>query len=506
MVRLRPLYRLLEGTGREHVAFGACHYREGDKQQTEYIPTDARGQPVSNAQALANYTERYVYDDGGNLTEIRHLRNGTTRWFRTQTYGGASNRIMRSEAGCEGEGVDLSHDANGNVLNLAHLPQIDWSERNQLIGAQLNVAALNPDYAHYQYDSTGQRIRKLLKRGSRIEERIYLGSFELFLVRDSSGPLERWEILHVADGQRRIGLIETKTAAASPSPLLEKLIRLQLGNHLGSAVLEIDDSTAARIISYEEFSPYGQSTYIAGQTLSEVRRKRYRYTGVERDNETGLYYCGDRYLAPWIGRWMSCDSQLKDGCNLYRFARNGPLNYVDRAGTASWDPEVENIGKIEQLKQEQKGHQAAAEALEEKIKKQPDAIKEAERDLEFAKGVKDDLEKGHLGGTPEEVAEQIGKAEEEIKTRQKVVDSLEGELGVAEEEWKGHQRELQKIKARIRGAGKSLRGEGSRAEENGGSSRAEESGGGSRPQKAGGDLHPQASGRSRSADRRRFRS
>ena len=102
------LYRLIEGTGREHVSFGPCHYMQGDKQQTEYIATDASGQPVSNTQALVNYTQRYTYDDGGNITEIRNLHNGTTVWVRTQTYETASNRIKRSEAGCQGEGVNLS--------------------------------------------------------------------------------------------------------------------------------------------------------------------------------------------------------------------------------------------------------------------------------------------------------------------------------------------------------------------------------------------------------------
>jgi RHS repeat-associated protein len=327
------LYRLIEGTGREHVSFGACHYQEPDKQHTEFIPTDASGQPVSNAQALANYTQRYIYDDGGNIKEIRNLRNGRTRWARTQTYDPATNRIKRSEAACQGEGIDLAHDANGNLINLAHLPQLDWNDRNQLVAAQLNAAAVNPDRAWYQYDAAGQRVRKTITRGNRTEERVYLGGFELFLVRTSSGPVERWETLHLSDGDKRIALVETETAANDPAQVMDKLCRLQFNNHLGSALLETDDSPTARIISYEEYTPYGETAYFAGQQLSEVRRKRYRYSGKERDNESALYYFGARYLAPWIGRWMSCDPLgAIDGCNIYRYANNSPLTVTDRTG------------------------------------------------------------------------------------------------------------------------------------------------------------------------------
>jgi hypothetical protein len=39
-----------------------------------------------------------------------------------------------------------------------------------------------------------------------------------------------------------------------------------------------------------------------------VQQKRYRYTGKERDDSSGLCYYGARYLAPWLARWISPDS------------------------------------------------------------------------------------------------------------------------------------------------------------------------------------------------------
>jgi hypothetical protein len=58
------------------------------------------------------------------------------------------------------------------------------------------------------------------------------------------------------------------------------LTRYQLDNHLGSAYLELDD--AGRVISYEEYHPYGTTAYHATGASIEVSRKRYRYTGKER--------------------------------------------------------------------------------------------------------------------------------------------------------------------------------------------------------------------------------
>ena len=69
-----------------------------------------------------------------------------------------------------------------------------------------------------------------------------------------------------------------------------QLIRYQFGNHLGSASLELDDQ--AQIISYEEYYPYGSTSYQAVRSQTEVSLKRYRYTGKERDEETGFIIMG----------------------------------------------------------------------------------------------------------------------------------------------------------------------------------------------------------------------
>jgi RHS repeat-associated protein len=185
---------------------------------------------------------------------------------------------------------------------------------------------------YYVYDAAGQRVRKVVEKnnnGALIEERIYLGGFEVFRRSNGNGlKLER-ETLHIMDDQQRIALVETRTQGNDPAP--EQLIRYQYGNHLGSASLELDHQ--AQIISYEEYYPYGSTSYQAVRSQTETP-KRYRYTGKERDEESGLYYHGARYYAPWLSRWISSDpAGLIDGVNFYQYARQNPIRNVDHSGT-----------------------------------------------------------------------------------------------------------------------------------------------------------------------------
>jgi RHS repeat-associated protein len=69
-----------------------------------------------------------------------------------------------------------------------------------------------------------------------------------------------------------------------------------------------------------------------------------RYTGKERDSESGNDYFGARYYASSMGRWMSPDWSAKEepvpyakmddpqSLNLYGYVRNNPLSKTDSDG------------------------------------------------------------------------------------------------------------------------------------------------------------------------------
>jgi RHS repeat-associated protein len=114
--------------------------------------------------------------------------------------------------------------------------------------------------------------------------------------------------------------------------------KYQYRDRLNSSVIECNES--AQVISYEEYYPYGASAYRASRSSQDLSLKRYRFTGKERDEETGLDYFGVRYYASWLGRWTSGDpGGFVDGLNLYRYARNNPVTLVDEEGMKAKSPD-----------------------------------------------------------------------------------------------------------------------------------------------------------------------
>ncbi|MEZ4458720.1 MAG: RHS repeat-associated core domain-containing protein [bacterium] len=84
--------------------------------------------------------------------------------------------------------------------------------------------------------------------------------------------------------------------------------------------------------SREAYTAYGKSTY------GSFEKKRYRFTGKERDEESGLNYHSARYYAPWLGKWLSPDpSGFVDGPNLYAYVRGNPISLSDPTGREGED-------------------------------------------------------------------------------------------------------------------------------------------------------------------------
>lgn len=357
------LYRLIQATGREHLGQGGAPipHSYNDAGRVGILSANpASGFAPNDQSAMGRYTERYVYDAVGNFLQIQHARDGAAvaGWTRRYAYAQASliepgknsNRLSSTTVGNAAPEPNR-HDAHGNMLGMPQLQAMQWDYKDQLLMTQrqkvndedADGAERHGERTWYVYDASGQRMRKLTElanNGGIKDERLYLGGFEVF--RSYQGPinartlkLER-ETLHVMDDKQRIALAELRTLD-DEQDVPQRLIRYQFGNHLGSSTLELDEQ--AQIISYEEYAPYGSSTYQAVRSQTETA-KRYRYTGKERDEESGLYYHGARYYAAWMGRWLGNDPMgIQAGLNGYEYARGSPVCLRDIDGREPTHPE-----------------------------------------------------------------------------------------------------------------------------------------------------------------------
>ena len=110
-------------------------------------------------------------------------------------------------------------------------------------------------------------------------------------------------------------------------------------DHLGSASW-ITDSIGIPI-QHLQYLPYGEP-YVdqrhAGATYSE----RFRFTGKERDEETGFGYFGARYMDhELMTMWLSVDPMADKypGISPYNYCVWNPIKLVDPDGNEAWKPD-----------------------------------------------------------------------------------------------------------------------------------------------------------------------
>jgi YD repeat-containing protein len=279
------LFRLVEATGRENAAAVAPPPSAEGPWPGGSFPTGDEPRP---------FTQRYSYDAAGNIRRMEHRADGGTVWTRHYAYAfddpgqPASNRLWRTWFGgpawdgADARSVTYGHDSHGSMLNLNRVevppPQaedwghlIAWDWRDMIC----RFDAIGGGTARYHYGIDKARTRKHITRlGGSVEDRIYLGGFELYRRRSPSGSVvEEIETHHLFEGENRVlqvdDVIQTDRRHRGGGRFrTQPILRYQYGNHLGSVALEMDED--ARVISYEEFHPHGTSAYRLMQSGTEA--------------------------------------------------------------------------------------------------------------------------------------------------------------------------------------------------------------------------------------------
>ncbi len=350
------LYRLIGAEGREHPGHDLPAnawdvHRTGTTRTTNCRHTPFHLPNNDDPNGMRRYIERYAYDIVGNIDAVHHRTNSGVAWRRNYTYesspGSAeklSNRLVATSVG--GADFRYAHDVHGNITSMPHLPVVTADFRDQMAMSQQQSISCDHDRpssqgerTYYVYDGDGERVRKVTERGQRkVHERLYIGQWEISReYNPGNGDLRtEWQTLHVSDGDRRFAQFESRTQATGG--LQRRVIRCQLPNHLGSSSIEFEFDGDAKLISYEEYYPFGGTAYQATSRKTILLRiwtlaKRYRFLGKERDEESGLSYHGARYYAPWLGRWTTPDPVGDvDGTNRFAYARGNPVIVADTTG------------------------------------------------------------------------------------------------------------------------------------------------------------------------------
>ena len=114
-------------------------------------------------------------------------------------------------------------------------------------------------------------------------------------------------------------------------------VNYYFSNHLGSA--SVITSATAVIQEQMDFYPFGGVAYSSGSDPNH-----YKFTGKERDSESGLDNFGARYFTSSLGRFMTPDWATRptavpyavfgdpQSLNLYTYVRNDPVTRADADG------------------------------------------------------------------------------------------------------------------------------------------------------------------------------
>jgi RHS repeat-associated protein len=246
-------------------------------------------------------------------------------------------------------GWGLNEPGPGQVAGSQTKPlkEYQWDDKNRM--QYSNNGSYN---VYYTYGEDGERTGKWATSNAGGEsETLYFGRLWSWHYDGMVGDYTGMNSKHVFLGETRIA---TKVVYADGSFIQTAEKEKQYyyhSDHLGSAQLVTDYKGD----EYErfEYTPYGE-VWIEKASAVSALDVPYRFTGKERDKETGLYYYGARYLDPKDSRWLSVDPAMGDyvpspgqeaaklpgmggvfntvNLHVYNYSLNNPIKYSDPDG------------------------------------------------------------------------------------------------------------------------------------------------------------------------------
>ncbi|MDP4265265.1 MAG: RHS repeat-associated core domain-containing protein [Bacteroidota bacterium] len=311
-----------------HDAVSSGSYTEDIDNQTSLSSGDAHAE-LSTEQS----TDNYVYDEIGNL--VKDGSEGIT---------GISWTVY-------GKIASISKTVSGNTTNIYYTYDASGNRISKVV-----VKGSDSTYTWYVRDASGN-VMAVYERGnsqvnngdlSQTEVDLY-GSSRLGLWKANRDvQKENWEIFETTgmggtDGGQDGGWARGQTV-------------YELSNHLGNVLVTISDKKKgidvgndgsidyyeAVVVTANDYYPFGMM--MPGRsfvTPSEAKGYRYGFNGKENDNEVkgegNEQDYGMRIYDTRVGRFLSIDAITKNYPSLtpYQFASNSPIANVDLDGGES---------------------------------------------------------------------------------------------------------------------------------------------------------------------------
>lgn len=308
-----------------------------------------------------NYDYNMGVADNGQVKQIANNRNTS----RTQNYTYDSlNRILtastQATTGTYAWGLQFGYDIWGNLLTASvtqgspTVLSVAADSSNRVSGycydaagnllAQSAPPCPSPTYTYdaenrlkttatitYKYDGDGNRVQK-----SNGKLYWYGSGSEILDESDASGNITSEYVFF--SGKR----IARRVISSGQ-------VQYYFADHLNSSRVVTDGSGA--FLDDADFYPFGgERSYLS------TSGNNYKFSGKERDTESGLDSFGARYYTAQYGRFMTPDWSSSpilvpyadlgnpQTFNLYTYVSNNPLNGVDPEGHFRLDPGTELYG------------------------------------------------------------------------------------------------------------------------------------------------------------------
>ena len=262
----------------------------------------------------------------GNIIKLKHKSDTVSGadFIRLFSYNDITHNNYLSKVNVWSTYYSFDYDNCGNQILQNTDSNMLWDYADHMYSFYIQAGTSEPSqYAQYCYDGAGHRVMKVVRTsGGAFKVRIYFDIFEEYYEYDSSHAfLGYQDEIMIMDGQSKIASDLIGTTYSNPHTGVKYI----LSDHLGSSNVLCDDMGGR--ISREEYYPFGKTSF------GSYSQKRYRFSGKEKDEESGLYYYGARYYLSWTCRFISVDPKAdKYFWSSFVYAGNNPIVFEDING------------------------------------------------------------------------------------------------------------------------------------------------------------------------------